>query len=173
MQKLKVISRTTKSEKLQFIQKLFTWCRSKFVNIMVPWGCMGPQWGKCLYWKKSLKILSSISRPISIKLGTNHPCIKKIQICTITGPGPLQRGDNSKNRVRSVKNCYLQNLWTIKTKINRKSSRYSANWNLLNSWSPWIRWGHNWEKYFYISLYWKKSFFSKTSRPIHFLYTRL
>jgi hypothetical protein len=33
----------------------------------------------------------------SIKLGTNHPWVKGIQVCSNKGPGPLQRGDNHKN----------------------------------------------------------------------------
>jgi hypothetical protein len=37
------------------------------------------------------------SRPISIKLGTNHPWVKGILNCSNRGPGPLQRGDNHKN----------------------------------------------------------------------------
>jgi hypothetical protein len=37
------------------------------------------------------------SRPVSIKLGTNHPWGKGIQICINKGPVPLQRGDNHKN----------------------------------------------------------------------------
>jgi hypothetical protein len=37
---------------------------------------------------------SRTSKPISIKLGTNHPLVKGIQNCTNQGPGPFQRGDN-------------------------------------------------------------------------------
>jgi hypothetical protein len=58
------------------------------------------------------KIFSSrTSRPISIKLGTNHPLVKEIVNCSNKGPDPLQRGDNYKNvknRVESYKNL-LQN----------------------------------------------------------------
>jgi hypothetical protein len=39
---------------------------------------------------------SRSSRPISIKLGTNHPQVKGIQNCTNQGPGPFQWGDNKK-----------------------------------------------------------------------------
>jgi hypothetical protein len=35
--------------------------------------------------------------PNSIKLGTNYPWVKRIQVCSNEGPGPLQRGDNHKN----------------------------------------------------------------------------
>ena len=48
----------------------------------------------CLYRKT---IFSTTNRPISIKLGTNHPWSKEILNCTNKGPGPLQRGDNYKN----------------------------------------------------------------------------
>jgi hypothetical protein len=40
---------------------------------------------------------SRISRPISIKLGINHPWVKGILNCLNKGSGPLQRGDNHKN----------------------------------------------------------------------------
>jgi hypothetical protein len=36
-------------------------------------------------------------RPISIKIYTNHPCMKGIQVSTNKGPGPIQREDNHKN----------------------------------------------------------------------------
>jgi hypothetical protein len=36
------------------------------------------------------------SRPISIKLGTNHPWISGFLNCSNEGPGPLQRKDNHK-----------------------------------------------------------------------------
>jgi hypothetical protein len=40
-----------------------------------------------------LKIFSRTRRPNSIKLGTNYPWMKGIQVCS----GPFQRGDNHKN----------------------------------------------------------------------------
>jgi hypothetical protein len=43
------------------------------------------------------KIFSRTSRPVSIKLGTNHSWIKGILNCSNKGPGPLQRGDNHKS----------------------------------------------------------------------------
>jgi diacylglycerol kinase family enzyme len=46
----------------------------------------------CLYLKKSLKMLfSRTSNLIAIKLDTNHPRIKGIQVCTNKGLSPLQR----------------------------------------------------------------------------------
>jgi hypothetical protein len=47
---------------------------------------------------KFLKIFfSRRSRPNAIKLGTNYPWIKGIQVYSNKGPGSLQRGDNHKN----------------------------------------------------------------------------
>jgi hypothetical protein len=43
-----------------------------------------------------LKIFSRTRRPISIKLGTNHPSVTGILNCSNKGPGPLERGDNFK-----------------------------------------------------------------------------
>jgi hypothetical protein len=42
-------------------------------------------------------LFSRTSRSDSIKLGTNYPWVKGIQVCSKKGPGPLQRGDNYKN----------------------------------------------------------------------------
>jgi hypothetical protein len=42
-------------------------------------------------------LFSRTSRPISIKLGTNHPWVKGILNCANKGPVPLQIGDNHKN----------------------------------------------------------------------------
>jgi hypothetical protein len=43
------------------------------------------------------KFFSRTSRPNSIKLNTNYPWVKEIEVCSNKGPGPLQRGDNHKN----------------------------------------------------------------------------
>jgi hypothetical protein len=43
------------------------------------------------------KIFSRTSKPILIKLGTNHLRGKEILDYTIKGPGLLQTGDNHKN----------------------------------------------------------------------------
>jgi hypothetical protein len=40
---------------------------------------------------------SRTSRPISIKLGINHPWVKGILNYSNKGPGPFQRGYNLKN----------------------------------------------------------------------------
>jgi hypothetical protein len=42
-----------------------------------------------------LKIFFRTSGPILTRLGTNHPCIKGIQIFTMEGDSPFPRGDNS------------------------------------------------------------------------------
>jgi hypothetical protein len=50
---------------------------------------------------KFLKIFfSRTSRPNSIKLDTNYPWDKGIQVCSNKGPGPLQGRDNHKNETR-------------------------------------------------------------------------
>jgi hypothetical protein len=46
------------------------------------------------------KIFSRTSRPISIKLGINHPWVKGILNCSNKGSGPLQRGDNLKKKMQ-------------------------------------------------------------------------
>jgi hypothetical protein len=41
--------------------------------------------------------------PKSIKIGTNYPWVKGIQVCSNKGPGPLQREDNQKNVLGHLK----------------------------------------------------------------------
>jgi hypothetical protein len=48
-------------------------------------------------WKISKIFFSRTRRPNTIKLGTNYTWVKGIQVCSIKGPGPLQREDNHKN----------------------------------------------------------------------------
>jgi hypothetical protein len=55
------------------------------------------------------KIFSRTSRPISMKLDTNHAWVKVTLNCSNKGPNPLPRGDNHKNGVKSFKNLFLQN----------------------------------------------------------------
>jgi hypothetical protein len=51
-----------------------------------------------IHWKlKKKKFFSRTSKPNSIKLGTNNPWVKGVQVCSNKGPGPLERGDNYKN----------------------------------------------------------------------------
>jgi hypothetical protein len=77
---------------------------------MVPGDREGPQKGKSYLHVFILKNIfsSRTSRPISIKLGIDHPWVKGILTCSNKGPGPLQREDNYKNGVGSFKNL-LQN----------------------------------------------------------------
>ena len=51
--------------------------------------------------------------PISTKLGTNHPWVKSIQICSNEGPRPIQRGDNYEigKYIEVFKNLLFQNYW--------------------------------------------------------------
>jgi hypothetical protein len=43
------------------------------------------------------KIFARTNRSILIKLGTNHPWVKRIRNCPNEEPGPLQRRDHYKN----------------------------------------------------------------------------
>jgi hypothetical protein len=76
--------------------------------------------------RKFFKIFfSRTSRPNSIKLNTNYPYVKGIQVCTNKGPGPLQRGDNHKNKkngVGSFKNLLMKNYWAKFNQTWHKSS---------------------------------------------------
>jgi hypothetical protein len=65
---------------------------------MVPGGWVEATMGKTLFicLLGETNLFSRTSRPISIKLGTNHPEITGIKNYTNQGPGPFQRGDNHK-----------------------------------------------------------------------------
>ena len=52
---------------------------------------------------------SRTTEPISTKLGTKHPWVKGIQVCSNEGPYPFPRGDNYK--IAKIKNLLLQNHW--------------------------------------------------------------
>jgi hypothetical protein len=106
-----------------------------------------------IYWKK--KIFSRTSRPISIKLGTNHPWVRGILNCSNQGPGPLQRGDNCKNGVGSFKNLLKKNHWTRRTRIYMKAFWFNVDLSLFKSWSPGVWRGLNRENHIYMCLYWK------------------
>jgi hypothetical protein len=58
--------------------------------------------------------------PISIKLGTKHTWVKRIQNYWNKEPGPFQRGDNFKNAKIgwwALKNILLKNHWARKPQI--------------------------------------------------------
>jgi hypothetical protein len=43
--------------------------------------------------------------------------MKEIHVCSNKGSGPLQRGDDHKNRVESFKTLLLQNHWANLTRL--------------------------------------------------------
>jgi hypothetical protein len=47
-----------------------------------------------IHWQILKIFFFRTNGPNSIKLGTNYLWVKEIQVCSIKGPGPLQRGDN-------------------------------------------------------------------------------
>jgi hypothetical protein len=62
------------------------------------------------------------SRPKSIKLGTNYPWVKGIQVCSNKGPGPLQRGDNHKNVKMGCGHLKIFSRTTGQFQLKKKSS---------------------------------------------------
>jgi hypothetical protein len=107
------------------------------------------------------KIFSRTSRPISIKLGTNHPWVKEILDYTNKGPGPFQRGDNHKkckNLARSLKRFLLQNHWARIAHIFMKAFWDSANLSLYKLWSPRVKVGDTRGGTIFTFVYWKESF---------------
>jgi hypothetical protein len=70
---------------------------------------------------KRVKFFFRTRWPNSIKLSTNYPWVKGIQVCTNKGSGPLQRGDNHKNvkmgYVGYFKNLLLRTTGPILTRL--------------------------------------------------------
>ena len=64
--------------------------------------------------------LSRTAKPILTKLGTNHPCLKGIQVCSYEGPRPFPRGDNceiTKIHWRNFKIFFSRITGPISTKL--------------------------------------------------------
>ena len=76
---------------------------------------------------RNLKIFSSRNtEPIWTKLGTKHPWMKGIQVCSNEGPRLFPRGDNYeivKIHWRNWKNLLLQNHWA-----NLNQTWHKASW---------------------------------------------
>jgi hypothetical protein len=84
---------------------------------------------------------SRISRPISIKLGTNHPYVKGILNCSNKRSSPLQRGDNLKN---AKMGCVHLEIFFSRTNVDS---------SFLKSWSPGVERGHSRENHIHLCLY--------------------
>ena len=60
------------------------------------------------------------SVPISTKLGTKHPCVKGIQVCSNEEPRPFPRGDNcevAKIDWQNLKIFFSRTTWPFSTKL--------------------------------------------------------
>jgi hypothetical protein len=119
----------------------------------------------CLYWKTPLKVFfSKTNGTISIKLVTNHPCIKGKSSLYKWRVRSSSKGDNCKNRVVPFK-FFLKKHQAKKAQVYIEAFWYIANRILSKSWYSGVRWGHNWKSIF-AEVYTKKKIFSKTSRLI-------
>ena len=61
-------------------------------------------------WQLLKIFFSGTTGPNSTKLGTEHPWVKEIQICSNKGPHPCQKGKqlwNCKNTLKTLKNLLL------------------------------------------------------------------
>jgi hypothetical protein len=78
------------------------------------------------------------SRPISIKLGINHPWVKGTQSCANQGPGPFQRGDNHKNPKKgwSYLKIFSGATGPILTRLGAKHPRAKGIQNCTNEGQP-------------------------------------
>ena len=69
---------------------------------------------------KKLKNFYRITWPISTKLSTKHPWVKRIQVCSDEGPGPFPKGDTykiAKIHWQNLKIFFCRTIWSISTKL--------------------------------------------------------
>ena len=72
-----------------------------------------------IHWRK-LKIFCRTAWPISTKLGTKHPFVKWIHVCTNEGPRPFPRKDNNE-----IAKIHWWNL--IKSSSQEPLGQFQAN----------------------------------------------
>ena len=106
-------------------QSILGWRGFKFVQMKDPTLFQGEIiTKKQKYIDKIKKILFSRTiEPITIKLGTKHPWVKWIQVCSKEGPHPFPRGDNYeivKIHYRNLKILVSKTTGSISTKIGTK-----------------------------------------------------
>jgi hypothetical protein len=127
----------------------------------------GPRWlggarigktiSKCGYIKKNLlqNLQAKFNRTwYKLSLGQGNSSLFNSQ-----GPGSLQRGDDSKNV--KVGRYHLKIFFQepLDQKSRNLQERFMVQYkkgSLLKSWPPWVGWGHNEGKCFYICLYREK-----------------
>ena len=67
--------------------------------------------------------ISRTTGSISMKLGTKHPLMKGIQVCSNEGPRPSPRWDNyeiAKIHFQNLKIFFSRTIWPISTKLGTK-----------------------------------------------------
>ena len=77
-----------------------------------------------IVWR-SLKIFLGITVPIWAKLGTKHPWVMGIKVCSNEGPCPFLRGKNNeiaKIQWRTLKLFFLRTTGLISTKLDTNHS---------------------------------------------------
>jgi hypothetical protein len=142
---------------------IFTWklsynynVDSSFSSNHGPRGSEGATVRKTIFTSVYIEkeIFSRTSRPISVKLGTNHPWAKGILNCSNKGPGLLQRGDNNKNA----------KIWRGHRKkfpwepLTQKSFWHSVYSSLYKLWSLRIKVGDTRRETIFTFVYLKESF---------------
>ena len=84
-----------------------------------------------LYWKYLKIFFSRTTNPISTKLGTKHPCVEWIQVCSNAWSRPHPRGDTSE-----IGNFYSKYL---KVFLSRTTARISTKLSTVHPWDKGIQ----------------------------------
>ena len=80
------------------------------------------------HWRNSKIFFSRTTEPISTKLGTKHPWVKGIQVCSNEGPRPFPRGDNYE--------IVKIHWWNFKIFLSRTTEPFSTK---LVTKHPWVK----------------------------------
>jgi hypothetical protein len=144
---LKIFSRTTELEEfiLTWMLKLYN-VDSSFYKSWSSGVGRGHSRENHIYMFVLKKIFSRTSRPISMKLGTNHPWVKRIKNCWKERPGSFPGKVNHRNANEGwdhLKIFFLKNHSARRAHIYRKAFWYIVDSSLFKSWSLGIGRGNN------------------------------
>ena len=121
-----------------------------------------------IHWQNEKIFFSRIAEPISSTLGTKHPWVKGIQVCSNEGSCPFPRVDNYeivKIHLRNLKIFFSKTTWPISTKLGTMYPWVMRTQVCWNEGPHLFSRGDNYE---IAKIHWKnwKIFFSRTAGPI-------
>ena len=135
-------------------------------NLSVVRGRCHPCWRRCCCCRKlfTFSSFSPTTGSISTKLGTKHPWVKGIHVCSNEEPRAFLKGDNyeiAKKTLTISKNLLLKNHWTNLNQTWHKVSLCEEDSSLFKwraqPFSKGKQWRNSWitlTKFFYLRTTW-------------------